>query len=92
MCIVQLIADSYATLSLGEQQMRRLFPAMVMSAWAEFIQPVSWRECLQLQTQTGVCYAILRADREVQIPSARPLRNTEFIDVRGVPSLKYLKA
>lgn len=88
----QLIADSYATLALGEQQLRRLFPAITMSAWDEFIQPVLWRECLQLQTQTGVCYAILRAEQPVQIPAARPLRSTEFIDLRGVPVCKYLKA
>ena len=91
MCI-QLIADSYATLSIGEQQVRRLFPTMVMSAWAEFIQPVFWRECLQLQTQTGKCYAILRAEEPIRVPAARPLRATEFIEIRGVPSLKYLKA
>ena len=92
MCIVQLIADSYATLSQGEQQVRRLFPTMILSTWAEFIQPVCWRECLQIQTQTGICYAILRAEQSVQIPAARPLRSTEFIDLRGVPVCKYLKA
>ena len=88
---IQLIADSYATCCIVEQQFRQIFSTMAMSTWAEFIQPVLCQERLQLQTQTGVCYAILRANQLMQIPFARILRPSEFIFFQGTSVCKFLK-